>query len=80
MPRAKILKNASSDTSFKIIFSLFDHSEVFEALTDNQAGQLIKHIFHYFTEGPSRIEDPVVRDSFKKLRTDLLTSIKNFKK
>lgn len=76
---ANLQKKASPDISSMIIFSLIDHYEVFEALTDNQAGQLIKHIFRYFNNGPSRIEDPVVRDAFNKLRRDILSSIKKFK-
>jgi len=78
MSDAKIVNYTSQDKSSMIIFSLIDHYEVFEALADNQAGQLIKHIFRYFNNGPSMIEDPVVRDAFNKLRPDLLTSIKMY--
>lgn len=66
------------DTSTRIIFSLLDHYEVFEALSDDQAGQLIKHIFIYFNNGSSHLHDPVVNDAFNKLKPVILSSIKNF--
>lgn len=72
-----IQKNRAQVDSYKIIFSLFDHQDTFEKLTDIQAGQLIKYIFHYFNEsGVSRVEDPSVKSAFKKLKPDLLSSLK----
>lgn len=79
MTNAKILKNYSPETSLKIMFSLFDHSEVFEALFDKQASQLFKHLFRNFNNGGSRIENTVVRDCFNNLRPDIPLSVKNFK-
>ncbi|MEO2061927.1 MAG: DUF6291 domain-containing protein [Christiangramia sp.] len=73
---SNLRKNTAQLDTYKIIFSLFDHQDTFEKLTDIQAGKLIKYIFRFLNDGNSKLEDPEVIAAFKKLKPDLLSSLK----
>jgi hypothetical protein len=53
-----------------------DQREVFEELTDEQAGKLIKHIFSYVNDENPEAEDKFVRLAFLPIKTQLKRDLK----
>jgi hypothetical protein len=53
-----------------------DQREVFEELTDEQAGKLIKHIFGYVNDENPETEDKFVRLAFLPIKTQLKRDLK----
>ncbi len=48
-----------------------DWSEIFEQLTDDQAGKLIKHTFRYVNDEDPEIDDPLINMAFTSIKQQL---------
>ncbi len=62
-----------------IVVALLEQQELIQAVTDKQAGQLLKHLFRFLANEPQPIQDPAVKSCFEKLKPVLLSSIKNLR-
>ena len=48
-----------------------DQKELFEALTDEQSGKLIKHIFRYVNDENPTLDDPILKIAFITIKSVL---------
>lgn len=57
-----------------------DQKELFEHLSDEQAGKLIKHIFNYVNDENPTADDPLVDIAFIPIKQHLKRDLKNWEK
>jgi len=66
---------AESKKSF-LLFN--DYEKVFEMLTDEEAGKLIKHIFAYVNNKDTEIEDRILKLTFEPIKLQLMRDNKKY--
>jgi hypothetical protein len=57
-----------------------DQKELFEALTDEQSGKLIKHIFQYVNDENPTLDDPILKIAFITIKSILKRDLNKWEK